>query len=1111
MVGETGTEAANGTLYAASFALLIGASDYQDNKAWDDLPGVLTDLDEVGKALEQHGFVVERLLNPTRQQFRETLDSFIDRHGFKYDNRLLVYFAGHGIVRRREDLRDVGYLVMKDAPAVPRFREDASEFLKKVVNFDEIDGYAKRILAKHAMFVFDSCNSGFLIQKQRGDKKSDEFVRNVAMQPVRVYLTAGNASQKVWDDSQFRRRFILGINGDADSNGDGYVLDSELGPYLKSRVYDDTRSAQTPLYAKIEDSRLNQGDFVFKTAAPAERVTVEDVFRKAEESFLALELSTMKEYADQAIRMAPRNPVAYMYKVMASLDDIIFKSEDIDVTKDIDKIANEILHLSQFPRSSNEYLARAIAFKIKEEDERAKKDLLAALKLNPNNALALGLSAFSVESDDVREKVLAYLNEAIHSEPKFALAYFVRAMMFSAADEHARALAEMNEFVKLRGAYNFFSLYVQAEAKLSSQTAKEAESEQVRSTLDSINELSKREPLALAYLMGVVLFDDDLNSEDEAHYMNQAVALAPSVSLLYLNRADSLEGDAAISDYNEAILLDYKSTDAYFGRASTFIEMKKEKEALADLERVVEISPESPSVYSRRAFRYSKLAKYDLALADLTKALELSLEESVLDKEDKLDLYQDRAKLLAKMGKCKEALNNMASAMKLCQKASCKEEVSGLREKIENLQRLDNTISEYQNSRTTLTDAVKNERAEKYKERAIIFSTGFDFRDYKQAIENYHEALKLTVDQVKKAEVITAISKVYDEMKDPAANIAFLSQQIDEFSKQPGWSNEFLYQLRADTYVNTGQNELALADWSKMIEMRTGSTDADNEAKLELREKRARLFIKTGKITEALAEVAAAIDYCKNEATEKQKAYKASLSLLQKGLEELKALNDTIAGYKGEAATLTEGDRKERVQSYLKRSKIFSENKELKDTKKAVSDIEKAIDLTVDQNEKFDLYVTSAGHYKELGDNATAIAQYTQAIDLALTNSHIGSDKKEELADLYEKRADLHYKIREYDKAKADYDKAVELSAPGEKNEERGDLCILIARYEDAIKDYSTLIKVKDADSNGHYEYYEKRAKAWRRLGNNAEAEKDDRKAEEVKKVYEAKKKNEPN
>src|SRR5262245_44545994 len=140
IVGEVKSETANGSLYAASYALLIGASDYDNKDAWDNLPGVLTDLDEVGKALEKHGFIVEYLRNPTRQEFRNALDSFIDRYGFKYDNRLLVYFAGHGFMRKREDQREVGYLVMRDAPAPPRFREDSSEFMKKVMCFDEIDG-----------------------------------------------------------------------------------------------------------------------------------------------------------------------------------------------------------------------------------------------------------------------------------------------------------------------------------------------------------------------------------------------------------------------------------------------------------------------------------------------------------------------------------------------------------------------------------------------------------------------------------------------------------------------------------------------------------------------------------------------------------------------------------------------------------------------------------------------------------------------------------------------------------------------------------------------------------------------------------------------------------
>ena len=55
--GETVVE------YEGSYALLIGAADYQNN-AWPDLESVPGELARVESVLQEHGFTVEKHLNP---------------------------------------------------------------------------------------------------------------------------------------------------------------------------------------------------------------------------------------------------------------------------------------------------------------------------------------------------------------------------------------------------------------------------------------------------------------------------------------------------------------------------------------------------------------------------------------------------------------------------------------------------------------------------------------------------------------------------------------------------------------------------------------------------------------------------------------------------------------------------------------------------------------------------------------------------------------------------------------------------------------------------------------------------------------------------------------
>ena len=81
-------------LYDGSYALVISESIYTNG--WDALAGVASDVIAVRQILERGGFKVETAENLTRQQFDERLRKFIDDYGYQPNNRLLIYYAGHG-------------------------------------------------------------------------------------------------------------------------------------------------------------------------------------------------------------------------------------------------------------------------------------------------------------------------------------------------------------------------------------------------------------------------------------------------------------------------------------------------------------------------------------------------------------------------------------------------------------------------------------------------------------------------------------------------------------------------------------------------------------------------------------------------------------------------------------------------------------------------------------------------------------------------------------------------------------------------------------------------------------------------------------------------------
>ena len=244
-------------IYKASYALVIGVSDYTNG--WQSLPGVRADAEAVSAALKEQGFAVTTVLNPKKTEMTEAIEKFINDYGYEYENRLLIYYAGHGNTLKAGAGYEQGFIVPADAPA-PKVGNEA-EFRRLAVSMDTIERYAQEINAKHALFVFDSCFSGSLITKTRSPVPPQITFKTT--QPVRQFITAGTDEQEVPDISEFRKQFVNGIKGEADRNGDTFITASELADFLQDKVSRYTRGSQTPQYGKIRDARLDKGDFVF--------------------------------------------------------------------------------------------------------------------------------------------------------------------------------------------------------------------------------------------------------------------------------------------------------------------------------------------------------------------------------------------------------------------------------------------------------------------------------------------------------------------------------------------------------------------------------------------------------------------------------------------------------------------------------------------------------------------------------------------------------------------------------------------------------------------------------------------------------------------------------
>ena len=273
-------------LYKDYYALVIGISNYEK---WPKLPNAVNDAREVASRLKELGFEVKLVLDPTAREIRTALGEMVYKMGSEANRALLFYYAGHCETETLADRTKMGYIVPKDCPLLKR---DPMGFASHAISMRDIESASLRIKAKHVIMLFDSCFSGSLFALVRAIPAD---ITEKSGLPVRQYITAGREDEQVLDKSMFKRCFLIGLEGDADLTGDGYITGSELGMYLSDKVVNYTHRRQHPQYGKINNPDLDRGDFIFVPLKVRQKEVAEEKKLAAEESAIAEELQKLRE------------------------------------------------------------------------------------------------------------------------------------------------------------------------------------------------------------------------------------------------------------------------------------------------------------------------------------------------------------------------------------------------------------------------------------------------------------------------------------------------------------------------------------------------------------------------------------------------------------------------------------------------------------------------------------------------------------------------------------------------------------------------------------------------------------------------------------------------
>lgn len=437
---DDGVAATSGdTLYRESHALVIGIDKYA---RWPGLHHAVPDA----KAMEQllvtrFGFKPENVTalydgEATRANILRALnEKLTDGKRVKRDDRVLVFFAGHGSTRKLASGRDVGYIVPVDA-TLDNLPSDA-------ISMPQLQEVAEALSAKHVLFLVDACYSGLGLTRGGGPQGSKNFLTDNARRIGRQMLTAGGADQQVADDgpgghSVFTWTMLQALSGKADLNGDGVITGTELAAYVAPAVSAIAR--QTPAFGSLPGSE--GGEFVFALPAEREGLSGDSLQLDAAASQVNKRIDQANEQAVHAA--APPKATKAGPATPAAVEVVVKNLEGAD-TKLTMPAAAPLAPRVAAQRAND----RGLQLYRERRYDEAEAAFTEALKLQPRFALAANNLGFVYFKRGKPVEAARWFEQAIDMDGSRALAYLNLGDAYLQAGNDAKALAAYTTFVGL--------------------------------------------------------------------------------------------------------------------------------------------------------------------------------------------------------------------------------------------------------------------------------------------------------------------------------------------------------------------------------------------------------------------------------------------------------------------------------------------------------------------------------------------------------------------------------------------------------------------------------------------------------------------------------------
>jgi tetratricopeptide (TPR) repeat protein len=227
-----------------SYALIVGISAYKNLPANQQLQYAERDAQAIFTVLispEGGNFKAENVHVLTNEKatlanLRREINAWLPGIA-KPDDRVIIYFAGHGFISNGK-----GYLAPYDL--------DGKHIPETGLPMDELGtAIGSRIQAKWKVLLTDACHSGAISPEDTESLNG----RLMSLNKSLFSLTASRARERSFEHPDLRgghgvftHYVVLGLEGEADIDGNGVVTADELAEYVHTQVREYTGGQQNP-------------------------------------------------------------------------------------------------------------------------------------------------------------------------------------------------------------------------------------------------------------------------------------------------------------------------------------------------------------------------------------------------------------------------------------------------------------------------------------------------------------------------------------------------------------------------------------------------------------------------------------------------------------------------------------------------------------------------------------------------------------------------------------------------------------------------------------------------------------------------------------------------